>query len=163
MRAGVAELPIIGFCGLVIGESTEYTMLAHEFMTKNIVRVKSETSVQEIVMLMRSYDTGVVPVCNNGQIIGIVTDRDIVSRGLADGAGIVGKLARDIMTSKVVTCHRDQMVSEIAAIMGDHQIRRLPVINQDNVVVGMVTVGDIARDASEHVAGEALGEIVEER
>ncbi len=67
------------------------------------------------------------------------------------------------MTSKVVTCHPDQTVNEIATIMGDHQIRRLPVTNHDNVVVGMVTVGDIARDASEHVAGETLGEIVEER
>lgn len=138
-------------------------MLVGELMTRNIVRVKSKTSVQEIVMLMRSYDTGVVPVCNNGQIIGIITDRDIVSRLLADGASIVDKLAEDIMTSKVVTCHRDQKVSEIATIMGDHQVRRLPVINHDNVVIGMVTVGDIARDASEHVAGETLGEIVEDR
>ena len=138
-------------------------MLVDELMTRNIVRVNSKTSVREIVMLMRSYDTGVVPVCNNGHVIGIITDRDIVSRLLADGVSIVGKLAEDIMTSKVVTCHRDQKVSEIAAIMGDHQIRRLPVINRDNLIVGMVTVGDIAREASEHVAGETLGEIVEER
>ena len=138
-------------------------MLVGELMTKDIVRVESETSVREVVVLMRSYDTGVVPVCNKGHIVGIITDRDIVSRLLVDEASIVDKLAGDIMTSKVVTCHPDQTVSEIAATMGDHQIRRLPVINHDNVVVGMVTVGDIARDASEYVAGETLGEIVEER
>jgi len=157
------ELSLMEFFSLIMSESAEDTMLVGELMTKDIVRVESETSVREVVVLMQSHDTGVVPVCNKGHVIGIITDRDIVLRLLVDGTSIADELAESIMTSKVVTCHPDQTVNEIAAIMGDHQIRRLPVINHDNVVVGMVTVGDIARDASEYVAGEAFGEIVEER
>ncbi len=150
-------------CGKIVADVTEERMLVQELMTMDIAQVTSETPIRKIAALMRLRDIGVVPVCENGRVIGVVTDRDIVTQLLPDDVSIAGKQAGDVMTSKVVTCRGDQPISEITAIMGDHQIRRLPVTNHENVLVGMVTIGDIARDFSEHMAGEALGEIVEER
>ncbi len=138
-------------------------MLVRELMTTKISRVAPETPVREIAAIMRMRGIGVVPVCENGQVVGIVTDRDIVTRLLSRVADIANAQATDIMSGGVVTCHDDQSVSKIAALMGDHQIRRLPVTNHENILIGMITIGDIARETSEHMAGEALGEIVEER
>lgn len=137
-------------------------MQVKTLMSKDISTISPETPVRDVMGLMSLRDIGILPVCEDGRVVGILTDRDIVTRLLSEPEGIAGCRARDIMSCEVICCHAQQEVAVVAGIMGDHQIRRLPVLNGD-VLVGMVTVGDIARDVSEHLAGETLGEIVEVR
>ena len=97
-----------------------------------------------------------------GALVGIVTDRDIVIRALGNPDRVIS-LAREIMTPDPLTCLEDQDVAEAAVIMGDNQIRRLPVLRRDGQLVGVLSLGDIAENFSEGLAGEVLGEVVEGR
>lgn len=121
-------------------------------------------SIATAAGLMRQFDIGALPVVNpQGAMIGMLTDRDLVM-GLAwPQEGPLATPVETLMNPNVIHCYVDQTVEAIAAIMGDHQVRRLPVLDRSDRLVGVVSVGDIAEDASEKLAGEALGEIVETR
>ena len=103
------------------------------------------------------------PLYDEEHVVGIVTDRDIVTRFVSRDDAAINCAVRDILTADVVCCHDRQDMRKAAEIMGDHQLRQLPVLDDNDHLVGIVTLGDIARDGSEHLAGEALGEIVEDR
>lgn len=136
-------------------------MLVKRVMRTPIMTVTPDTTVRAAAALMAELGLGVLPVCANGRPIGIVTDRDIVTRWVstADADSDIGQ----IMTPEIVTCRAEQTVEQAAYLMSDNQIRRLVVVGNSGEIAGIITLGDIANDASEELAGQTLGEIVEER
>ncbi|PQA85910.1 CBS domain-containing protein [Hyphococcus luteus] len=117
-------------------------------------------SVVDAAKLMADEDFGAVPIAENNRLVGMLTDRDIVVRGLADGRDAAQTKIGDIMSGEIYYCYDDQDIEDVAANMGEMQVRRMPVVNRDKRLVGMVAIGDLARQApGANVAGEALGEI----
>jgi CBS domain-containing protein len=109
---------------------------------------------------MRADDIGSVPVAHNNRLIGMVTDRDIVLRAVADGGEIERVTARQVMSASVLYCFEDENVATVLHNMGDNQVRRLPVLDRDKRLVGVVSLGDLSRAAHDK-AGSALREISE--
>ncbi len=132
-----------------------------DIMTKSVVCVKPEDTVKTAACSMKEHDIGSVPVCDENKIIGIVTDRDIVLRVISEEKDCNCVKVRDVMTSNPVVGSPNMKVEEAARIMGERQIRRLP-IEENNKFVGMVSLGDIAVEPSiSHKANDALCEISE--
>lgn len=136
-------------------------MLVSRIMRKPVTTITLETSVQAAAALMGKLDIGVLPICDNGRPVGIVTDRDIVVRWASNA--VADTPIAPIMTPNVLTCRLDQTIEQAAYLMSDKQIRRLVVLDASDAIVGIVTLGDIANDANEVLAGETMGEIVEKR
>ena len=142
-------------------DKSDDKMLVKSIMRTPVTTVTPRTTVSAAAALMKELGIGVWPVCENGRILGILTDRDIVTRCCLN-ARLDGTVA-DIMTARVATCRPDQTVQSAANRMGDLQIRRLVVVDAAGAPVGILTLGDIANDADEELAGQSLGEIVETR
>ncbi|SDG88052.1 CBS domain-containing protein [Desulfosporosinus hippei] len=134
-------------------------MKVRDVMTRQVETVAPSSSVEEIARLMKRNDVGSIPVCEGQKVLGIITDRDIVLKVIADGKSVSSVSAKDIMNSQVITVTSDQDVHEAARIMADNQIRRLPVLEQGSIV-GIVALGDLAIEKI-HVneAGDALSDI----
>lgn len=134
-------------------------MHIRDVMTPNPRCVSPDDSIQSAAQIMRDEDTGVVPVCDNGRAVGIVTDRDIVVRAIAEGQ--TGGTVRDIATRDVISARPDMSTREAAELMADHQVRRLPVIDGDRLV-GIVSLGDLAvKEAKDSRVGDTLEHISE--
>ena len=134
-------------------------MKVREVMTTNVVTAMPETTLEEIAMMMKTEDTGAIPVVDEGALIGIVTDRDIVVRCVADGRDPSEVSAEDIITEDVEVVNRDTDAAEALEIMGRRQIRRLPVV-ENGELVGMVSLGDLAvKQGDERDTGEALKDV----
>jgi CBS domain-containing protein len=104
-----------------------------------------DMSLREAAQKMRDGDFGVLPVGENDRLIGMITDRDIVTRALADGLdNPMEKKVREVMSEDVCYCFEDQKVEDVAKNMGENQIRRLPVLNRQKRLVGIVSLGDLA-------------------
>lgn len=134
-------------------------MKVRDVMTSQVETVTPNCTIEEIARLMKSNDVGSIPVCEGKKVLGMITDRDIVIKVLADGKNLLSVSAKDIMNSDVITVTSDQDVHEAARVMADYQIRRLPVIDQGKIV-GIVALGDLAIEKI-HVneAGDALSDI----
>ncbi|MBO6551687.1 MAG: CBS domain-containing protein [Roseitalea sp.] len=139
-------------------------MQVHQIMSSPAQTIGSDQTIGAATLLMKQFDIGSLPVLQSGgRVVGMITDRDIVL-GLAKNAS--AQLSMEVgrmMTRSVLRCYADQSIETIAVIMSDNQVRRLPVMDRFERLVGVVSVGDIAEDASERLAGEILGEIVETR
>lgn len=134
-------------------------MKISEIMTKDVISLSVEDTVEHAAMLMREHNIGSIPVSTNDKVVGIVTDRDIIMRCVADGTDIKTQKIRDIMTSNPVLGNQNINVDEATRIMSERQIRRLPIV-ENNKLVGMVSLGDLAVEPKLHAeAGEALSEI----
>jgi CBS domain-containing protein len=132
-------------------------MNIRDVMTSNPRTVSPEDTIQNAARIMRDEDTGVVPVVENGRAVGIVTDRDIVVRAVADGQ--LDRPIRDIVSGDVVTARPDMSTKEAAQLMSDHQVRRLPVVENERLV-GIVSIGDLAvKEGSDKRVGDALQDI----
>jgi CBS domain-containing protein len=127
-------------------------------MTRSVFIVNPEETIQEAAMAMAGIDAGVLPVANSDRLVGMITDRDIAIRCVAEGKGPNTKV-RDVMTKEIRYCFDDQDVEDVIHNMGDIQVRRLPVVDRDKRLVGILSLGDIATTASNGKAGEALGKI----
>jgi CBS domain-containing protein len=136
-------------------------MKIKDVMTHDVNFVTPDTPVPEIACRMRDDDIGAVPVVENDRMIGIVTDRDIVTRCVATG-NIAEATARAAMSPRVLYCYEDQSVNEILENMAEQQVRRKPVVNRDKRLVGVVSIGDLSQRA-QRKAGESLKEISEPR
>jgi len=136
-------------------------MLVSRIMRKPVMIITPDTSVHAAAVLMAQFRVGALPVCDAGSPVGIVTDRDIVVRWATKA--VCDSPVAQIMTRSVATCSADQTVEQAAYLMSDLQIRRLVVLDAGQRIVGILTLGDIANDASEELAGQTLGEIVEAR
>lgn len=133
-----------------------------DVMTPNPKSLSNSDSVIEAARIMRDQDTGVVPIVDGNKIIGMVTDRDIVVRAIADGKDINNVRVNEIMTKSVRTVKEDAPVNEVLNLMSSAEIRRLPVVNDRNELVGIVSIGDVAsRTNQDGKVGKAVEEISE--
>ena len=135
-------------------------MNIREVMTPNPSTVTPNDSIQSAARIMRDEDTGAVPVVENGRPVGIVTDRDIVVRFVAEGGQLNGPV-RDIVSDQIVSATPDMSTREAAELMSEHQIRRLPVVENDRLV-GIVSIGDLAvKEGRDSRVGDTLQHISE--
>jgi CBS domain-containing protein len=135
-------------------------MHIRDVMTPNPRTVAPGDSIQNAAQIMRDEDTGAVPVVENGRPVGIVTDRDIVVRAVADG-GQPNRTVGEIVTGSVVCATPGMSTREASQLMSDHQIRRLPVVENDRLV-GIVSIGDLAvKEGRDHRTGDTLQAISE--
>ena len=130
-------------------------MKISDLMTTEIETDTPQQTAKEAASFMLSADTGSIPVCDNGKVIGMITDRDIAVRGVAEGRGPETSV-RDLMSKDIVCAREDDDISAIASRMSEAQVRRLPVVDADNRIVGMVSLGDLSREASDAAANRAL-------
>lgn len=135
-------------------------MQIKEIMTRNVEVITPDTSLREAAEKMRDLDVGSLPVCDGMRLQGMLTDRDITIRATAEGRDPAATSAADVMTGQIFYCYEDQDVAEAARSMEAKQIRRLPIVNQDKKLVGILSLGDLAVDTGrQKLAGEALTEI----
>ena len=133
-------------------------MKVSDVMTAQVVSATPQNTVQEVARIMAQIDSGAVPVVEDGKVIGLVTDRDIVIRVVAEGGGLEAPIS-GIMSDAVQSCKEDDSVADAAAKMGSHQIRRLVVYNEAGKLSGIVSLGDIAQDFGAKGVGHTLEEI----
>jgi CBS domain-containing protein len=137
-------------------------MKIREMMTRNVFTVSPDDRIVEAAGLMRVHDVGVLPVVDdNKKVVGMVTDRDIVLRGVADGVDAHTMKVSEAMSVGSITISEDQSVDEAAALMQKYQIRRLPVLNGAGTVVGIISLGDVAVDAHAGLSGKILKDVSE--
>jgi CBS domain-containing protein len=133
-------------------------MNIRDVMTPNPRTVSPEDTIQNAAQIMRDEDTGAVPVVEAGRPIGMLTDRDIVVRAVADG-GQLSRPVRDIVTTGVVCVSPEMSTREANELMSEHQVRRLPVVEGDRLV-GIVSLGDLAvKEGKDRRTGDTLQEI----
>jgi CBS domain-containing protein len=133
-----------------------------DIMTPDVLSVGPDATLKEVAEMMKDINAGSVPVCDQGRLLGMITDRDIVLRVIAEGRDQSTIRAKDLMSSPIIYCFEDQSVDKAAQIMEDKQIRRLMVLNLDMKMVGILSLGDIAvKRASEVVSGEILERVSE--
>jgi CBS domain-containing protein len=132
-------------------------MQVRDVMTPNVQLITADDTLQDAAALMAELDTGVLPVADGERLIGMLTDRDIAVRAVALGRG-PDSAVREAMTADVKYCFADQDLDEVVANMAELQLRRLPVLDADKRLVGIVALGDIARREADE-AGEALSDI----
>jgi CBS domain-containing protein len=134
-------------------------MEVRKIMTADPVSVEPETTLEVIATLMREQDIGAVPVVEDGELCGIVTDRDIVVRCIAHGQDATECTAEDVMSTEVQALAPDASVDEAARLMGDLQIRRLPIVEK-NRLVGMLSLGDVAvKSQDDDLSGDTLEDV----
>jgi len=137
-------------------------MKISEIMSRNVECISSDTSIKDAAEAMRSVDVGFLPVCEGETVIGVLTDRDITIRHVADGQNPYRVKARDIMTPDVLYSFDDQDVEEVGRYMQEHEVRRVIIYDRSRVLVGVVSLGDISKATGEQtLAGETLREIAE--
>ena len=135
-------------------------MNIRDVMTPNPCTVTPNDSIETAARIMRDQDTGAVPVVENGKPVGMVTDRDIVVRAVAEDAQ-VNRTVRDIVTSGLICATPDMSTREASELMSEHQVRRLPVVDNDRLV-GIVSIGDLAvKEAKDSRMGDTLERISE--
>ena len=130
-------------------------MKVSEVMTREVQTVQPDQPVQEAANFMLSADAGSIPVTEGDRLIGMITDRDIAVRGIAKGFG-PDTPVRELMTDELITARIDDNVQDVASRMSEAQVRRLPVVDQDERLCGIVSLGDLARESDSECAHEAL-------
>jgi CBS domain-containing protein len=125
------------------GSRKEFAMQLREVMTPNAEVVPPDATIGDAAKKMKALDIGALPVCDGDHLCGMITDRDIAIRGVAEGRDSHSPV-RDAMTEEVIYCFEDQEYEEAAALMREHQVRRLPVLNRDNCLVGVVSLADVS-------------------
>lgn len=131
-------------------------MQAREVMSSTIRIIPSNTTIQAAAELMRQMDIGVLPVSENGQIVGMLSDRDIAVRAVAEGADPAATPAHEIMSRNVISCFEDQDAREVANLMEQNRVRRLVVVNRKNEAVGLVSVDDLALHAETRMLADEV-------
>jgi CBS domain-containing protein len=127
------------------GVNLEETMQnLSEIMTRDVRVIPPSSTVQEAAEQMRQEDVGAIPVCDGRKLIGVITDRDIAVRSSARGQDPKSTRVTDVMSDQVVWCFDDATVSDVARVMQDKQVRRIPVVDRDKQLVGIVALADLA-------------------
>src|SRR3954447_12349862 len=119
-------------------------MKVSQLMTKNVSVADLETTLEEIATMMRDEDAGAIPVLEDGKVVGIVTDRDIVVRCIAEGRDPVGTTSEDVLSPDLTTIKANDDVDIAARVMAQRQVRRLPVVDESGQLLGVLSLGDIA-------------------
>lgn len=129
------------------------TKKIQDVMHTGVESQSPDTPLAAVAKTMKSKDVGAVPIVDNGKLVGMVTDRDITVRALADGKDISKLTAKDVMTKDVACCQDTDTASAAARLMETKRVRRLPVLGADKKLVGMVSLGDISHAMSDEVSG----------
>jgi CBS domain-containing protein len=141
------------------GSTAKTRIRCRDIMTSSVTTATRENTLQEVAVLMRDGDMGSVPVVEDGKLVGIVTDRDIVVRSVADGRE-PGSSVADSMTTDIFAVKPDDFVFEAIRLMGDKQVRRVPVVDDDGNLAGIIAMADIALEMEdEREIAETLEEI----
>jgi CBS domain-containing protein len=135
-------------------------MKISEIMTTNVECVSPETNISELAQKMKALDVGFLAVCQNDRIAGTVTDRDIVIRGLASSTDIKSMKAADVISKDVHWCYETDDIKDVAKKMRDKEVRRMLILNESKRLVGVVSIGDIAK-VEEKESGKTLRDIAE--
>jgi CBS domain-containing protein len=136
-------------------------MQVSEILTREVETIRPETTAREAAQRMRSMDVGALPVCDGRRLLGMVTDRDLTLRVLAEGRDPNATPVQAAMTPDVQYVFESDDVQHAAQIMKDNQIRRLPVVDRDKQLVGILAIGDIATHATDQLSGDTLEKISE--
>jgi CBS domain-containing protein len=132
-------------------------MKVSQLMTKNVSVADLETTLEEIATMMRDEDAGAIPVLDDDNLVGIVTDRDIVLRCIAEGRDPVGTTSEEILSGDLTTIRPNDDIDAAAHLMAQRQVRRLPVVDESGKLVGMLSLGDIAvKEDGDTESAEAL-------
>ena len=129
-----------------------------EAMTSNPTAITPDTTVQEAARLMKSDDVGALPIVEDGRLTCVITDRDLAIRGVADGLDSATSV-RELASNDVVTIDPQQSLEEAARLMAEHQIRRLPVVEEDGRLVGMLAQADVAAAGHDTLTGDVVQKI----
>ena len=136
-------------------------MKLKEIMTRDVEVIHPDDSLQTAAQKMRDRDVGFLPVCDGDRLAGVVTDRDLIVRVIAEGMDPKAMIGRDLVTAPVIYGFEDQDVDEAARTMQENQIRRLVILNRDKRLVGVVSLGDLARNRPPDQSGEVLQSVSE--
>ena len=137
-------------------------MKVNEIITHDPEVIRPETALIEAAKKMKSLDIGMLPVCDGDRLVGVITDRDIEVRGVAQGYDPKTARVQEVMTPEVIYCFDDEDLKDVAKKMEEKQVRRLPVLNREKRLVGIVSLGDLAvRTGKEKLAGEVLERVSE--
>ncbi len=135
-------------------------MQVRDVMTMGAECVRPSNTLQEAAQRMKNLNVGALPVCQNDRLVGLITDRDITVRAVAEACDARSTTVKDVMTPNVLHCFEDEDVQEAAQLMSVHQVRRLVVFSRDNRLVGIVSLGDLAVETGdERLAGTTLEHI----
>ncbi|HVI34362.1 CBS domain-containing protein [Phenylobacterium sp.] len=135
-------------------------MRISEIMSRDVKVARPQDTIQDVARRMVEIDAGVMPVCDGDRLQGMVTDRDIVVRAVSEGRSFQTPVS-EVMTPDVECCYEDDDIGEAADRMAELQVRRLAVVDRDKRLVGIVALGDIARQAKDKTTGQTLEEISE--
>ena len=119
-------------------------MQAKEVMTGNIKMIPSNTTLQAAADMMRKMDIGILPVAEDGRLVGTLTDRDIAVRAVAKGSDPKSTAAQEVMSREVISCYEDQDARDVARVMEENKVRRVVVVNRNNEAVGLISIDDLA-------------------
>src|SRR5882672_5238468 len=136
----------------------EAHMKVSDAMTSEVQLCTPDDTLKDAAQAMAALGVGLLPVTDNDRLVGMISDRDIAIRGIGMGRGPEGRVG-DVMTADVKYCYVDQDLDQVSAIMGDIQVRRLPVLNRNKRLVGIIALGDIARRDMGDGTAEALSQI----
>lgn len=137
-------------------------MTINEIMTPNPQCVRPDAALTDVAKTMKELDVGMLPVCDNDRLVGTITDRDIITRAVANDRNPMTSFVRETMTPNMIYCYDDEDVVDAAILMESRQVRRLPVVNREKRLVGIVSLGDLAtRTHRERLVGEVLESISE--
>lgn len=131
-------------------------MRVSDAMTRDVRVADPNQSIRDVAKIMAEIDAGAMPVGENDRLVGMITDRDIAVRAVAQGKGPDTPVREVMSDSKVMYCYDDEDLEEVARNMGDVRVRRLPVVNREKRLVGIVSLGDLAVHDSDETAGEAI-------
>jgi CBS domain-containing protein len=129
-------------------------------MSRDVQIATPDQSIRDAAKMMARIDSGVLPVGDNDRLVGVITDRDIAIRAVAEGKSPTTKVG-DVMSHEVLYCFDDQELEDIAQNMAEMKIRRMPVVNRDKRLVGIISLGDVARSEDARTTGRAVSEISE--
>lgn len=130
-----------------------------DFMTSNPQSVEPSSTIADAARLMRDNDVGSLPVVEDGKLTGVVTDRDIAIRAVAEGKDPQGTKVGEVLSQDVVTIDPQQDLDEALRLMARHQVRRLPVVEEDGRLVGIVAQADVAEHGDDRKTGQVVEEI----
>jgi CBS domain-containing protein len=137
-------------------------MQLRDLMTRRVEEIPAEATLVQAAAKMKSLDVGALPVCQNDRLVGVITDRDITVRAVAEGRDPTRTAVADAMSRDLVYCYEDDTVESAARLMEEKQIRRLPVFDRNNRAIGMVSLGDLAvRNRDDRLSGEVLERVSE--
>jgi CBS domain-containing protein len=127
-------------------------------MTRDVKLVSPTQTIREAARMMAELDAGVLPVQQDDRLVGMITDRDIAVRAVAEGKS-PDTLVQDVMSNEVLYCFDDQEIEDVARNMGEVKVRRLPVVNRDKRLVGIISIGDLALKEEQTMTGSVVAHI----